>query len=316
LVAANVNIINFQTLRGIGLDDVHLNFTHVNADFEGCDQAFGGDCTEMGIPGLENDFIGIDLNLDLNVIATTFLLTYGVLDFIDIGVAIPIISTSLIGTSQAQIVPFGGPTAAHFFAGTTDNPDLFANQRVQGSTTGLGDVGARLKIAVSQSTKARFSILADARFATGSEEDLLGGGDFAIRDLGVISGQFAGFGPHANVGYLYRKSEIQNDAMLATVGFDQALAPWAYLVLDVISELQVGESKLQIPDDVIITKPFNRVIRPTQIPDIRDDIVNASVGFKFTSKPGLTVVLNSLWPMNDGGLRPNVMWTAGLEFSF
>ena len=316
LVAANVNIINFQTLRGVGLDNIGLNFTHVNADFPGCDAAFGGDCTEVGIPSLENDVIGVDLSLDLNVVATTFLLTYGLFDFMDIGVAIPIISTSMVGTSQAQVSPFGGPTAAHFFDGTADNPDLFATQRVEGSTTGLGDIATRLKIAVSQSSQARFSILGDARFATGDAENFLGGGDFSVRGLGVISAQFSGFGPHANVGYLYRKSEMQNDAFLANVGFDQALAPWAFVVLDLLSEFQVGDSELQLPEEFIITQPFRRSIDPTSIPDIRDDIVNVAVGFKFTSKVGLTGVVNSLWPLNDGGLRPHVMWTAGLEFNF
>ena len=49
---------------------------------------------------------------------------------------------------------------------------------------------------------------------------------------------------------------------------------------------------------------------------MRDDIVNASVGFKFVTSAGLTIVTNSIWPLNNGGLRPDVMWTAGLEYSF
>jgi hypothetical protein len=31
---------------------------------------------------------------------------------------------------------------------------------------------------------------------------------------------------------------------------------------------------------------------------------------------GITIVANSIWPLNRGGLRPNVLWTAGLEYSF
>src|SRR3712207_8029781 len=55
------------------------------------------------------------------------------------------------------------------------------------------------------------------------------------------------FTPHANVGYLYRAGDQLNDAVLATVGFDHLLAPWATLAADVVSELEVGPSKLRVP---------------------------------------------------------------------
>jgi hypothetical protein len=315
-VSASVSQLNFKTLRGVDLANLGLNFTHANADFPGCDTVFGGDCTQQGIPTLENDFIQLNLDLELDVRATTFQITYGLLDRVDIGVAVPIISTSLRGQSNAQVVPFGGPTAAHFFDGTPADPDLFATRFVDGSASGLGDIAARVKIGVGESQTTRFSILGDARFATGAEEDLLGSGHFAIRGLGIVSAEFGTFATHANVGYLYRDGDDQNDAVLATVGFDQVLAAWATLAADLVSELQVGDSKLTIPEPLTIDQPFQRVVEPTSVPDIRDDIINASVGFKFVTSAGLTIVTNSIWPLNDGGLRPNVMWTAGLEYSF
>ena len=315
-VSASVSQLNFSTLRGVDLENLRLNFTHANADFPGCDTIFGGDCTLQGIPTLENDVIQLDLALDLDVRATTFQLTYGLFDRVDIGVAVPIISASLRGQSKAQVVPFGGPTAFHFFDGTPADPDLFASRSVDGSASGIGDIAARVKIGVSESQSTRFAILADARFATGSEEDFLGSGHFAMRGLGIVSAEFGGFASHANVGYLYREGDEQNDAVIATVGFDQMLAPWATLALDLVSELQVGDSKLTIPDPLTIDAPFRRVIELTSVPNMRDDIVNASVGFKFVTSAGLTIVTNSIWPLNNGGLRPDVMWTAGLEYSF
>jgi hypothetical protein len=176
----------------------------------------------MGVPVLENDFIHLDLSLDLRVTAALFVLSYGLLDWMDIGVAIPVISTSMRGTSAAQVVPFGGDEATHFFGGTPSNPDLGASRFVEGSSSGLGDIAARLKIGFAQSDKAGFGILADARFATGSEEDFLGSGHTSIRGLGIVSGLFGNFSPHANVGYVYRSGDMQTDAVLATVGFDHA----------------------------------------------------------------------------------------------
>lgn len=315
-VGVNHNVLNFKSIRGVDLNNLRLNFTHVNADFPGCDASQGDDCTKVGVPQLENDFIELDLSLNLDVRATTFVLTYGLLDFIDVGVAVPVISTSLAGTSNAQVVPFGGPTAAHFFGGTETEPNLFAEKSVVGSASGLGDIATRLKIGFGSSTNARFALLGDARFATGDEEDLLGAGDFSIRGLGIVSAQFGNFSPHANVGYVYNKSELQNDAVLATAGFDHLMAPWAMLAVDLVTELQVGENKLALPQPLTVDEPFVRVIDPTTIPDSRDDIVNASVGMKFVTGSGLTIVANTIWPLNDGSLRPHVMWTAGLEYAF
>jgi hypothetical protein len=88
------------------------------------------------------------------------------------------------------------------------------------------------------------------------------------------------------------------------------------LAADLVSELQVGASNLQLPADVHYDVPFQRTIRPTTIPDMRDDIVNGSLGFKFTTPQGFTVVTNALIPLNRGGLRANGTYTVGLEYAF
>jgi hypothetical protein len=316
LVGATINSFKFRSVRGIDLDEVELNFTHQNVDFEGCDATFGNDCSLMGVPGLENEYIELRLGLDLDVTSTLFVMTYGLFDWADIGVAVPIVSTSIRGTSNAQVVPFGGPDATHFFSGTPDHADLTAARFVEGSATGLGDLAARVKIRLAQSTSTAFAILADGRFATGSARDFLGSGHSAIRGLGIVSAQFGAFSPHANVGYMYRSGDLQNDAVLATIGFDHMLAEWASLAIDLISEFQAGETKLLVPDPVTIEYPFTRTVQSTNIPNQRDDIVNASFGFKFVTPAGVTIVANSLWPLNTGGLRASVAWTAGLEYNF
>ena len=238
LVGASVNQFHFKAVRGTDLGSLQLNFTHANTDFAGCDSIYGADCSKMGAPTLENEFIQLRLALDLDVRSTVFVLTYGLLDWVDVGVAVPLVSTSLRGNSEAQVVPFGGTSAAHFFGGTPTNPQLSATRFVEGSATGLGDISARAKIRLVQGERSAFAILADARFATGAEEDLLGSGNTSIRGLGVVSARFGAFSPHANVGYAHRTGRILTDAVLATGGFDHALADWATLAVDVLAELQ------------------------------------------------------------------------------
>jgi hypothetical protein len=308
--------VHFKTLRGVDLDNIGFVFTHANSDFPGCDSISGGDCSLLGVPALENETINLDLALQVNLSVTAFLFTYGITDRIDVGVALPVVATSLQGTSNAQINPFGPPPAVHFFGGTPENPVLTASRSVDGSATGVGDVDGRVKVNLRRGDPLSVAVLADVRFPTGSEENLLGSGAFAARGLAILSARFGNFSPHANMGYLYRGGEFETDAVLGTLGFDHLLAPWATLAVDVISQLQVGESPLVIPGPVEIEAPYHRTIIPTVIPDRRDDLVDGSFGLKLTAAPGLTVVGNGEWPLNRGGLRPDVIWTVGLEYNF
>jgi hypothetical protein len=307
---------HFTSLRGTDLHNVDLYFTHENVDFPGCDSIEGGPCKLMGIPLLENDIMQFKLNMDINVDVTSFYATYGLFDNFDVGVVLPLASTSMHGQSNAQIIPFGGPTAVHFFAGTPSNPVLQASRDVDGNATGLGDIAVRAKWDVRRTDRASFALLSDVRFATGDEDQLLGSGRMSVRGLAILSSQFGNFGPHANAGYLYRASNAENDAVLGTVGFDDLMSENLTLAVDLISELQVGHSKLVLPAPVQYDYPFKRTIDPTSIPDIADDIVNGSFGFKYALPNGFTAIANAIVPLNRGGLRANVTYTAGLEFTF
>src|SRR6185295_2943733 len=135
--------------------------------------------------------LNLALNVDLSV--TAFLFTYGVTDRIDVGVALPIVSTSLRGSSAAQINPFGPPPAVHFFGGTPDNPVLSASRTIDGSAVGLGDVAVRAKVGLRETQNSGFALLGEARFGTGSPDDLLGSGSFSARALAVMSGRIESF---------------------------------------------------------------------------------------------------------------------------
>ncbi len=169
---------------------------------------------------------------------------------------------------------------------------------------------------MSESARARFAVLADARLPTGNKDNFLGSGNYAVRGVGIVSAQFGNFSPHANVGYLYRSGALNNDYFLATAGFDHLVAPWATLAIDLVSELQVGVNRLRLPGTVVYDAPFNRTVQPSSIPDSPDDLINGAIGFKFLTGPGLTIVTNALIPLNRGGLRPDVAWTASLEYNF
>jgi hypothetical protein len=306
----------FATLRGVDLHNIDLTFTHENVNFPGCDAQFGGDCSKFGIPVLENDAMDFRLSMDFDVSVTSMYVTYGVTDKFDLGLVLPVVQSSFRGESNAQILPFGGTTIAHYFAGTPTNPVLTASRQSLGSAAGLGDVAVRGKLNLRETPDASVAVLIDARFPTGSQEDLLGSGKFAGRALVILNSRLGDFSPHINVGYLHHAGTQQNDAVLGTVGFDHRMSESFTLAADLVTELQVGDSKMKLPSLVTYDAPVRRTLQPTNIPTMRDDVVNGSFGFKAVATRKTIIVLNALFPLNRGGLRPNLVYTAGVERTF
>jgi hypothetical protein len=309
LMGLGVSGYHFTSIRTTPLNGLVFDFTHSDSDDDGT----------LGDQDFENDIFHVRTDLDINLFATTAVLTYGLLDRVDIGVAVPLVHTSISGFSDAQIIP-AEPNTPHNL-GTPANPRLTATTATSGSATGIGDIAGRVKVQVAQGPKTGFGLIGEVRFPTGKEEDLLGLGEYSARGLGILSGRYGDFGAHANVGYLYRGGATQNDAFLATVGFDQLLGPWATFAADMISEWQVGTSKLRQPAPVILDTPVGggvsaRVIPRSNIVERKDDVIQGSFGFKFTMPSGLTVITNALIPIRRGYLQPDVAWTAGLEYSF
>ncbi|MGH7562171.1 MAG: transporter [Gemmatimonadales bacterium] len=305
VLGANLTGSSFRSLRGTPLDRIIINFTHQDVGTPG-----------LGDPLLENDVLEVHLALDVSLLVTTLFATYGLSDAIDVGVAVPVVHTSIQGRSEGEVRPFGS-TAVHFFTGTSTDPGLRATSATFGSATGIGDLALRVKANLGSVERLAVALMGDVRFPTGDERDLLGSGHLAIRTLAILSGRFGDFRPHANLGYQLRTGARRADALLATVGFEQPLNPWTTIVVDLITEWESGTGELELPGTVRFQFPFARSVEPTNIPNGKDHRVGGSLGFKFrTSDRGPRVVTNAVVPLRQGGLLPAVMWTGGLEFNF
>ncbi len=306
----------FSKVRGVGLDNIGLKFVHVNVDFEGCDDALGGDCTEFGLPQVENDVIDLGLDVSLNAEIFALYATLGLTDWLDVSVAVPIVNLELFGSSVARITPSTPDAALHFFAGTPEDPTLEAQSQARGSATGLGDAAVRLKARLTNNDVWDLGVLGELRIPTGREEDFLGSGSLNAKGMLIISGAFDTFSPHANLGYEHRGSELDEDEVELILGFDQKLTDWATLAMDLLGTFKLGESPITFPEDVQITQPFSRTLSLTNLPDTRDDVIEGAVGLKFRTGGGLVLISNVIVALNDGGLRTELTPTFGLEYLF
>ena len=189
-IGANVSGISFASLNSAPLSDLRFNFAHQDVGAPG-----------LGNPVLENDIINTQLTLEINQQVATIFGTWGILDFVDIGIAVPVVRVSLAGTSVSQITPFG-PVAVHRFGGDSANPILNASKSVSGTASGFGDIATRVKINLGQGETWGAAILTDVRIPTGKEEDFLGTGSASVRVLGIVVPSSAPSRPHLNQAML------------------------------------------------------------------------------------------------------------------
>lgn len=304
VVGVNMSGTNFTSLRGVPLDGLALNFSHDDVDPPG-----------LGRPLRENDILQVHLDLNVNLLVTTFFATWGVSDAVDLGLAVPVVHTGLTGRSVGQFLPFGIPTS-HFFAGDSANPALTATATTFGFSTGVGDIALRMKANVRSGEGFAVAFMGDARLPTGKADDLTGSGHFGLRGLLIASSRLGNVSPHLNLGYDLRTGEGRTDAILATGGFDQPMSDWATVAMDVISEWQVGSGGLRLPEAVRYKFPVERTLVPTNIPNMKDHRVHGSFGMKFRVLGGPILVANALVPLRRGGLQSLLVWTLGIDGNF
>lgn len=307
--------LGFSELRGVDMRDLRFNFVHQNVDFPGCDEAFGGDCTQWGIPSIENDVIALALDLDVQADVWTMFASYGLTDWLDVSVAVPVVGLEMYGESRATIDISTGAQALHFFGGTPEMPVLTASTSVRETAHGLGDVAARVKARLGGGSAWQLGMLAEVRLPTGRSEDFLGSGAWNARAELIMSGTLGDFAPHGFFGYEYRGNAFEENEFKSNVGFDQRLADWATLAIDVLGSVKMGDPALTLPEPAQLEAPFPRTIPLTNIPERRDDIIDGAIGFKLRARPGLFLLANALIPLNEGGLRSGVVPTIGMEFT-
>lgn len=302
LVGANTTRLAFTRLRGVDTKEIDINLSHEDVGEPG-----------MGDSPFESDIIGIKIDMGLTLQASTIFATYGLTDRVDVSFAVPFVQSSLDATAMGSITNItGSVTGAHYF-GTENTYE--ATSKVDGSAAGIGDIAARVKANLYSANDRAMAVLAEARLPTGDEASFHGSGSTTLNALFIGSARYGAFSPHANLGFSLRTGDGQNNAMLATFGFDQLLSPAVTLAIDVLSEFQAGGDEGKLPQSIVFANPAGRVVRGTNIPNTKDNPVALSLGGRFLVA-GYTLVANGLIPVKSGGLQSSLAWTLGVERTF
>ncbi len=87
----------FNALRGVPISDLSFNFRHV--DIPGT--------PGLGDPVQENNVLQVNMELAVQTIAASFFATYGLNNWIDVGIAIPFVRTLERGADHTVRIEFG-----------------------------------------------------------------------------------------------------------------------------------------------------------------------------------------------------------------
>jgi hypothetical protein len=311
----------FDTIEGVDLGAVPAVFTHDNP-------AAGG----------RADVVSTQNSIDISVDQATALFTLGLLDRLDVSLAVPMIRVDMSVVSNATInrigtCPGGLGTvpcspATHYFAdpaaaGGFGNTKAFVQS---GRASGIGDLVVRLKGTAIKSGHAGLALGADVRLPTGDEEKLLGSGAAAVKPFLAFSFSAGKVAPHINAGYSWNgksvlagnvltgeKRSLPNEIVFAG-GLDWGASERLTLALDVLGRRVIDSPRLE-------SRTFTALDGHTTLPDIQFvtrsfNVVNGSFGVKFNPTGKLLVDLNVLVKLNDAGLRAKVTPFFGVEYSF
>ena len=267
------------------------------------------------------DLIPTETTLGFDIKSTTVSVfgTVGVTDRIDLGVVVPITSTSIKGkVSQTFLI----------------GPDAF--DEADQSSTGIADIGLQGKVQLWRSRqtaggtgapRAALAAVVGVRLPTGDEENLRGLGFARTKVSGVFSAHAPRFAIHANVGYEFWADQLAfaqdileaddfvetKGSMELALGTEIAASSRLTLNLDLLMQEIRGAGALGV-------REFN-------IPGLlaADTIVGLDEGLrKVTLVPGLRwnlfgqTLLNAhvLISLKNDGLRAKVTPSIGMDWTF
>jgi Putative MetA-pathway of phenol degradation len=238
----------------------------------------------------ELDTVVINLNLDINVNALVFAGTYGLTDRLDVGFLVPLADIDLRVGAQAEVVKSPDnmiPVDVHTFEGGPESPTDSAG----GTATGIGDIVLRAKYHWLQSETNNVAAAVQVKTATGDDEDFLGTGESTVRPLLIYSRSFGSFTPHVNLGYEFNLDDSDEDSLEYAAGFDFGAESYT-LALSILGSREMSGD------------------------GIADTIVNGAFGVKWNPFGNYILTANLLVPLNDDGLRSDVISTLAFERNF
>jgi hypothetical protein len=292
---------DFDELDGQSLDGLFFRLEHA-------DCCFGPNTP--GVPDFENDVADLTFEeFDLESHVLSLYGTYGITDRWDVNVLLPIVFTSLDVRARAVLSDTTG-RQVHLFPGGTN----MQTRSVDDDATGVGDLLLRTKYHFLSSNGLNLASGLGLRLPTGDEDDFQGLDDFVVTPFLAASQEYGRFDFHLQVGIDINADDTERSRVRYGAGVAVQLIERVAFLLDIIGSSSIADQDISVTVPVIIGAQEAGTQTITQ--ELRTDIVDLSVGFKAALAQSVVGFASVFIPLNDDGLRADVVPTAGLEVSF
>ena len=317
----NYSHFTFDHLDRLALRDgeVRLVFTHADVNHDGSNLQ----------PFVEGDVITARVFLKIETNIAAFVMSYGVSDRLDVGLAVPLVHVSLEAQTDATIerLATGGvaPDIHRFLNGGSTE-----SFRQSGSASGVGDVILRGKYQFLRGDRGGLAVAEDLRLPTGEERDLLGTGATQARTFLIGSIRLASISPHVNAGYTWSSKAGGGrdipDEIGYTAGFDWTVSPRMTVAVDVLGRnfrntrsvrvvnttFQANTNPNPSTPPTIVTQTFPRLIAEKG----DSNSVLGSIGVKINPFGNFLLTVNGLFSLNHEGLQDKFAPLIGVDYSF
>jgi len=242
------------------------------------------------------NLLQMEFDVDVESNLFSFYGTYGITDRWDISILVPVLQVQLDIDSTARILNqtrkkgVTGEILGYSF----DSRNMISDS-VSGASTGLGDIFLRNKYQLVTSKWVDFTSALDIKLQTGDEDEFLGTGRTSVKPFLIFSKNINHITPHLNVGYEFNSGSDGEDRVVYAAGADYAFSRgnnYFSFALDIIGNHKIEQR------------------------DIGNDIVDFSIGFKWSPRLGTLVYANVLTPLNEDGIRADWVPTVGYELNF
>jgi hypothetical protein len=318
--------INYSHFTFDGIDDLSLRDGEVRLVFTHEDTNRDASNVQLFFEG---DVITARLFLKIETDITAFVVSYGVSDRLDLGVAIPLVHVDLDAQTDATIQRIATGTAApdihRFLNGGTS--ETF---RQSGSASGVGDVVLRGKFQLLRGDRGGLSLAEDLRLPTGEERDLLGTGATQAKTFVIASLHLGSFSPHVNAGYTWSSNTDDDteipDEISYTAGFDWAVSPRMTVAVDVLGRDFVDSQTVKVVDTTFQANTSNNPAAPPTIVTATfprliaeqgdSNSLLGSIGLKINPFGNFLLTVNGLFRLNDEGLQDDFAPLVAVDYSF
>jgi hypothetical protein len=282
-----------------GAGQASFGFTMRHASFHSLD---GNDLRDGGFVTIANQFadepapFDIEtLTLDITTSTATFFGAIGVTDFVDVGVAVPLVRLGIEGT---RLNNYRGQT--------------LLQARATGTTVGLGDIAIRSKVRLTGDGPAALAAGVEARLPTGREEDLLGSGDLAFGFLGLGSYEAGRTSVFGNVSF-------RRGGLGPEVTFGGAVAVSATPRITLVGEAMARRiTGIRRISEVVEPHPRLAGVQTLRLRPTGDDQVTAFgvAGVKWNVTGTWLLHGHVLVPLAERGLTARITPAIALDYSF